>query len=195
MDSIALFSVLVVCMVSVYAEDIKKPYFVEVTLDCWLNMSMPHASNIHKRYWIFPNGKTYDSDSDAPICRNEKCWTMDPTGYNITLKRINDEDFGVYYCINVMHDNTIHVERRGLNVDGPYYGDLLEQYKENAMVGGIAAAVLFVFLAGSCLLWNCRYNKRKGIKGDMGNGDLTDINMVHSQYDNKAMDLETNEKL
>jgi hypothetical protein len=41
-----------------------------------------------------------------------------------------------------------------LNVDGPYYGDLLEKYKENAKIGGIAAAVLFIIVGGSCFLWN-----------------------------------------
>lgn len=187
MISISILCPLLLCLVSVFSEDIKEPYFKQVTLECTMNQTYP-SLGIPKRYWIFPNGKTYENDSNAPMCRKQKCWTMDSSGFNVTIKRINDEDFGVYYCVNVFDRKSILVERRGLNVDGPYFGDLLQQYKKNAMVGGIAAAVLFVVLACSCFLWNCRYNKRKNIKGDSRNGELTDINMVHSQYDNKAMD-------
>ncbi|VDI11075.1 Hypothetical predicted protein [Mytilus galloprovincialis] len=188
-------SVLAVCIIiCINANDIKEPYFKQVTLECQdnaVNATKIDPSNIHTRQWIFPSGKTYDNDNNSPICRREKCWEMDASGFNVTIKRINDEDFGVYYCVIVMTDKSIYLIRKGLNVDGPYYGDLLAKYTENAKIGGIAAAVLFVLLGGSCFLWTCRYNKRKNIKSD-SNGDFSDINMVHA-YDNKATEM--NEKL
>lgn len=188
-------TVFVVCIIiCIDANDIKEPYFKKVTLECKdsdVNATKIDLSNIHTRQWIFPSGKTYVDDNTAPICRREKCWEMDSSGFNVTIKRINDEDFGVYYCVIVMKNNSIYIIRKGLNVDGPYYGDLLAKYTENAKIGGIAAAVLFVLLGGSCFLWTCRYNKRKNIKSER-NGDLTDISMVHA-YDNKATEM--NEKL
>lgn len=181
---------------SIYCEDVKVPYFHQVTLECTdssVNLTNYDPANLHSRYWIFPSGKVYDNDNSAPICGRNKCWEMNPLGFNVTIKRINDDDFGVYYCVLVLNDSSIRVLRKGLNVDGPYYGDLLEKYKENAKIGGIAAAVLFIIVGGSCFLWNCRYNKRKS-KMNKENGNLTDINMVHT-YENRGTDFDPNERL
>ena len=50
--------------------------------------------------------------------------------------------------------------RYGLNIDGADFSELIKQYEENAIVGGVAAATMLVLVGGACLLWNCRYANR-----------------------------------
>jgi hypothetical protein len=50
--------------------------------------------------------------------------------------------------------------RWGVNVDGADFSELEEQYRHNAIVGAIAAAVMVVAIGGCCAVWNYRYARR-----------------------------------
>lgn len=50
---------------------------------------------------------------------------------------------------------------RGLNIGGPLYLDPFDEYRDSVMIGGIAAACLFVPFAVGCLVYKYRYQSKE----------------------------------
>ena len=185
------------CLVTLsLAADVQVEYFTSVNLECDnndLNLTYSNQFNVVKKYWILPSGDVINADSTPPIVKAKPQWTLstDFSRFNLTLNRVDDADFGVYRCIVVYNNNSIAVVSQGLNIDGPYYGHLAERYRKNAIVGGIAAGVLFVVIGGSCLIWQLRYSQRKNKK----EGLETDFDNVSNGKVNQGADFQETEKL
>lgn len=76
----------------------------------------------------------------------------------LTVKAVSEKDAGVYLChIHTMSNTTRGFLLRGLNLAGPLYRDPFDEYRQNLMIGGIAAACLVVPLLGGCFLYKFRY--------------------------------------
>ena len=162
------------------AEEYQLEYYTELTLSCDVTEYNFTHSNPASKYWLLPDGNLTRETDD-----NNKRMVVgkDMTNFTLTLKRLDDPDFGWYYCIIVWNDNSVSHIRHGVNIDGAFYGDLLDRYRHNAMIGGIAAAILFVILAGSCIVWHCRYHKR-----DDGNQAMEDLDKAIDGFDTRAFD-------
>nr|KAG5706272.1 hypothetical protein BaRGS_026054 [Batillaria attramentaria] len=65
-------------------------------------------------------------------------------GRVLHVRSVNDEDFGVYYCVVRVFTGEYLAVRHGINVNGAYWGDLFKQYYDNLITGLVAAAVCFV---------------------------------------------------
>ncbi|OWF41292.1 uncharacterized protein LOC110462693 isoform X2 [Mizuhopecten yessoensis] len=189
-------------------DNVKVEYFTTVTLACDnrdLNITtIPgNGGDIQAKYWILPSGEKIDNTSTAKMQKGKLSWTIsDWFNYSLTVTNVNDEDFGVYYCVLVMPNYHVEIVQKGLNVDGPDYSKLIERYRHNAMIGGIAAAVLFIVICGACLINHFRYSSKRSKNGKEG-GELDG-----GYYDNAAVDpgteggktngqhdIETSEKL
>ena len=90
----------------------------------------------------------------------------------------------------------VSLVRWGLNVDGADFSDLEKQYRESAIIGAIAAAVMLIILGGGCLIWHFRYSRRdqnsrgraSGIEDDP---KKTSEQLYHNQaFDNPRTDVE-----
>ena len=166
--------VFVVCM----GDEYHLEYYAELTISCdETEYNFTHTNPANK-YWLLPDGNLIHETDDKRMAVGK-----DMTNFTLTLKRLDDHDFGWYYCIIVWNDHSVSQIRHGVNIDGPYYGDLLERYRHNAMIGGIAAAILFAILAGSCIIWHCRYQKH-----DDGNQAVEDLDKAIDGFDTKAYD-------
>lgn len=163
--------------VAVIAEDFELEYYKNVAMECdetQHNFSSTVA--IEEKHWMIPNGQLIlvnSSDFHFVIDNN----------FTLFIDRIDDDDFGIYRCLIVRSDFNIDVIEHTLNIDGPYFGDLLSKYRHNAMIGGIAAGSLFVVLAGSCIIWQLRYHKR-----DERNKAVDVLDKTIDGYDLKAYD-------
>lgn len=182
-----------VCIYACSAENIKVEYFKPATLSCddiQYNITTTSDPEIMKKYWILPTGKRIDQSSEAPVLLGQiKQWEISPDPiFNITINKVDDVDFGYYYCIIVYTNHSILAIQQGLNIDGADFSSLIEQYKYNAMVGGIAAAVLFASIAGLCIVYNFRYSKKKGASAK----DTSEVNGYGAQsyHDNQAAEME-----
>ena len=174
MKVLFLSLVFVVCM----AYEYHLKYYAELTISCdETEYNFTHTNPANK-YWLLPDGNLIHETDDKTMAVGK-----DMTNFTLTLKRLDDPDFGWYYCIIVWNDHSVSQIRHGVNIDGPYYGDLLERYRHNAMIGGIAAAILFAILAGSCIIWHCRYQKH-----DDGNQAVEDLDKAIDGFDTKAYD-------
>ncbi|XP_069131546.1 uncharacterized protein [Argopecten irradians] len=195
-----VLGVMVVFIPVVMGDNIKVEYYNTTTLACDNNdlniTTVPsNADNIKAKYWILPSGERIDNTSTAKMKKGELSWSIsDWSNYNLIVRNVDDEDFGFYYCVIVRDNYHVDVVQKGLNIDGPDYSKLLKRYRHNAMIGGIAAAVLFVVICGACLIDHFRYSSKKGRDRKEG------LELDGGYYDNAAVDgvngqIEATEKL
>ncbi|XP_053399185.1 uncharacterized protein LOC123558896 [Mercenaria mercenaria] len=138
-------------------------YFEKVDLDC--AKFNQNSAVIHSvKAWILPSGEIWkqgtDFNSGHIVIRND--------GFVLSIDRLDDDDFGVYYCIVDTGPNGTHIVKIGVNVDGPYFGpELMEEVRHDAMVGGIAAGCALVLFI---ILWLvCTYCTKTPLPPNTGN--------------------------
>lgn len=186
-----IFMLLVFSQLNTAKDNVQVEYFTTTTLVCdnlSLNLTTTpsNGANIQAKYWILPSGQKIDNTSVAEMRKGERAWAIsDWSSYNITITSVDDEDFGVYYCVIVRNNYNVDIVKKGINEDGPDYRKLMERYRHNAMIGGIAAAVLFIIICGSCLLHHFRYGKKKS-KAKKEGLELDSNSPGGRYYDNAA---------
>lgn len=164
------------------SDNLQLEYFTSAVLECNENsLNFTNSANINRRYWLIPAGVLLNKSS------TDKHVQVD-FNFTLTINEINDSDFGKYYCLLTRSDYSVDTIEHGINVDGPYYGNLPEIYSKRAMIGGIAAGSLFVVATGSCLLWQLNYVKknRYNKKADKLHQLLNELDM--KAYDNIGME-------
>lgn len=166
------------------SETLQLEYFTSTSLECNENkLNTSNNSIIKQKYWLIPAGVLLNQSTTNGHLR------IDLNNFTLTIDRINDPDFGKYYCLLVRSDFSIDNIEYGINVDGPYYGDLLQIYSKKAMIGGIAAGSLFAVVAGSCTVWQLRYrNKNKRNKAVDEKDKATDGFDMTAAYENAVME-------
>ena len=182
--------------------DITVPYFDNVPMVCddiSLNLTSRHQTVNHQVKsisWILPDGTTITKDSlHKPNAHRPKYVFSSPkedvpqpqadafASYNLTVLNVDDDNFGYYTCVIVHDDLSISVVRWGLNIDGADFSELMDTYRENAIIGGIAAAGMLVLVGGACLIWNFRYANRRGDDDIIRGGAVTVVGQTRD-YDN-----------
>ncbi|RUS75252.1 hypothetical protein EGW08_016987 [Elysia chlorotica] len=182
-----------------YVHHIKVPYFDTVSMTCdhpLLNVSTS-PSDVLSIAWVLPDGTNVHSVGDL----NHERYTftglkVDPTSqsgelskaldlYNLTASEIDEDQFGYFHCVVTFKtgNGPVAVIRWGLNVNGADFSELLEEYRDNALVGGIAAACLLLLIGGCCLFWNVRNSKQDQEMGEQSIGsDNLKTNGAESAY-------------
>ncbi|XP_067661526.1 uncharacterized protein [Haliotis asinina] len=95
--------------------------------------------------WLLPNGDLVEKTTT-----HDRVTVFDE-GKQITVNKVDDVDFGIYNCIIHNFDTQKYeIVQTGINLNGPYWGDLMEKYRMNFIVGAVAAAVVFVIMMGFC---------------------------------------------
>ena len=173
------------------AEDYHLEYYTTLVLTCDETEYNFTKTSPESKYWLFPDGNL--QKETKPENKTHVIGT-DMSNFTLTIKRLDDPDFGWYYCIIVWTDHSLNRIRHGVNVHGAYYGDLLARYRHNAMIGGIAAAVLFVILAGTCVVWHCRHKNRDARSKVVDDLDKAIGVFDTNAYDNMAAEVEDKEK-
>jgi hypothetical protein len=160
------------------AEDFHLEYYSTVTLECDdTKYNFTNSGQINKRYWLVPNGELISASQGSGH------FEIENSNFTLTVNKISDDDFGHYFCILVRSGNNLDRIMHGVNTDGPYFGDLLKKYKHNAIIGGIAAGSLFVVVAGSCIVWQLRYQRKS-----QRNKAVDELDKAIDGYDLRAYD-------
>lgn len=177
MKSLLCTFVVVVLLQVCKGDEIHLEYYAQVSLSCDAEKyNITNAQDIVKRYWLLPNGDLIKVQTKTEHLNFDSNFTL-------TVEKIDDPDFGYYYCLMVRSDNTIGKIRHGLNVDGADFSGLLEKYRKNAIIGGIAAGTLFVIVSGFCLVWQLRYQRR-----DQRNKAVDELDNAINVFDLKEYD-------
>lgn len=105
-----------------------------------------------RRVWILPNSHLIDSRTASG--HDEHVAILD-NGALLHVKNVEDEDFGWYHCvIHMVAGDSYLLQKYGLNVNGPYWGDLYEhKYKSMLTTGLVAGAICFVCMGLLCFLY------------------------------------------
>ena len=148
----------------------KVPYYSTVTLRCQEDPAQPMGTG--QVFWITPdNAVIQPSTPQSQLPANI---VVPPGGHvsEINVTNVSDDSFGYYTCVMVTGSGEVMLARWGLNVDGADFSDLEEQYRRNAVIGAIAAAVMVVVVGGACLVWHFRYSRRGQLSGRGAEEDL-----------------------
>ncbi|XP_046553448.1 uncharacterized protein LOC124262899 [Haliotis rubra] len=182
---------ILVCLIPVEGQDkasmdITVKYFTDVSLQCdslALNIS-DNMSKVRNLHWILTDGVLVDAASNnLPMNL-----ALSPHGYTLNITKVSDAMFGYYHCVILFNDNTVKAVRKGVNVDGADFTELHDQYRSNAIIGGIAAGIMVAIVAASCLIWHYRFKKDFNDKEDLYKPDHTNGTVV--TYDNMAVEME-----
>ncbi|XP_067661638.1 uncharacterized protein [Haliotis asinina] len=129
-------------------------YHQQQNLTCENEMFNPaRMSTGTNLLWTLPSGKII-----RPNGTHSRV-DISPNGHWILVKHVHDEDFGVYNCLVFVQGNLTHSIRKGINIHGPYWGDLMKKYMPSVIVGVIAASVMFATLSFLC----CWYDRHQGV--------------------------------
>ena len=147
-------------------------YFKSFQMTCEFDHDETDVKKVYM--WILPNGEILrpggEKTADHISIKND--------GMILEVDRVDDELFGLYMCI-VDIGSDIEVIKRGLNIDGPYYGpDHDKKLKHNAMIGGICAGAVLIVLVSIwiahslCCKSNKHVSKSKSLE-NIENGEST----------------------
>ncbi|XP_067663926.1 uncharacterized protein [Haliotis asinina] len=186
-----VLAAILVCLIPVEGQDkesmdITVRYFVDVSLHCdslALNIS-DNMSQVQKLYWILTDGVLVDGTSNN-LPQN---LALSTNGFTLNITKVSDSMFGYYHCVILFKDNTVKAVRKGVNVDGADFTELHDQYRSNAIIGGIAAGVMVAIVGVSCLVWHYRFKKDFNDREDLYKPDSTNGTVV--AYDNTAVEME-----
>ena len=132
--------------------DYKAEYYSNVTLFCNHEvLNLPYTP--FKIYWILPDESVLQPND---VSRREKYIVGKPPNYNLTIIKVNDDDFDRYYCV-ILWDNSIYLVHTilvDLELDGERFSEI---YRRGVMIGGISAAATLTVLCALSLVYYFRY--------------------------------------
>lgn len=175
------------CMEAMF---LQQDYYTEAKFYCDTtgtgNKTLRNNLEVSRRYWLLADGSLINRNSKL-----KNRLKLD-TNFTLSISRITDEDFGLYYCIFVFNDSSLLVQRHELNVDGATFNSLKESYGKRAIFGSIAAVSLLGFMLGAYIIYRLQFSKkarrRKMIAEDLKKG----MNRFSTAfYDNIAFEAYT----
>ncbi|KAK3606355.1 hypothetical protein CHS0354_041992 [Potamilus streckersoni] len=120
-------------------------------------LSCSHPKSTQVQAWILPTGEVIKYPFKGHY--SERVSIFDH-GQLLSVRKTDNDDFGLYICIVMVSNRGLMTIKHGVNVDGPYYDPKqAENYRRNAIIGGIAAGIILVL---SIMLWIISDNCRKG---------------------------------
>ena len=155
---VSLKLVLVLLLSYSKAVFLQQEYYTEAILHCDTagtgNTTKGDNLEVVSKYWLLPNGRLVHKTSNL----SDKF----ELGANFTLsiRRIADEDFGKYFCLLVLNDSSLFINRHGLNVEGAAFDSLKESYARRAIIGTVAAAGLLLFMLVVYGIYRFQFSKK-----------------------------------
>uniref|UniRef100_A0A0B7A588 Ig-like domain-containing protein n=1 Tax=Arion vulgaris TaxID=1028688 RepID=A0A0B7A588_9EUPU len=157
-------------------------------------------------HWLLPSGEVVGIVTQPSNDR----YNFVNNGSTLLIKSIDKTDFGVYFCLVTTNSERLVYRsiKLGLNVDGPYFGDLWERYSPNLKMGFLASGVVFLIMSMFCYnlsQFQDRYDRPKKYQqsnnvdislktyyteGNIGNSNSAFVPDLHESNDGDAPDTE-----
>ncbi|KAH9495997.1 hypothetical protein Btru_014848 [Bulinus truncatus] len=134
------------CHISQYQELL---YGVTANLTCADDRFSPEEiSDGPFRYlWILPNTEVLN---ETKVAANQH-YSIQSNGSVLLIHNIDKPDFGVYHCLVQKYpDNIYAVVKLGININGPFFGNLWELYAYNLKIGIISGIIVLIVMGMFC---------------------------------------------
>lgn len=173
--------------------EVNQEYFSDVLLPCSASTLRNSSENsdivLTEQIWLLPDGGVIQKGHAASNPANIQLFEEDGT-LMLCINKIDDINFGVYWCIQVWNNTSIRAIRHTINIDGPPLHEFYEQQKKNAIVGAIAAGVVLFVVIVTYVIWyfKCseKVKRKRRLVEDLSKG----INRYSTQiYDNVGMEV------
>ena len=115
---------------------------IDFVMNCSLNFVT--TNNMGAR-WYLPNGKMIKTDDKYQLDRNL-----------LHIKKVSEQDTGLYTCKVEEMKKTVR-QIHTLNIGGPMYHSIHEQYYLNFVVAAVACAIVCFLIISLCLIYHFRY--------------------------------------
>ncbi|CAL1540994.1 unnamed protein product [Lymnaea stagnalis] len=126
--------------------------------------------------WILPSTSIINESTP----HDSRHYSFSNNGSTLTVNNIDKPDFGLYYCLVLTRPFTVHATvRLGVNINGPYFGDLMERYATNMKMGLAAGGVMFLIMAMFCFNYDqfqARHDKPRGLTNAKSSRPKQDLN-------------------
>ena len=178
-----------------WKKDVKVRYYGTAILRCRENET--HIPNAQV-FWITPDASVIEETTPESQLPKNVIRVNGTVISMLNVTKVDDDQFGYYTCVMISESSrAVTLARWGLNVDGADFSDLEKQYRESAVIGAIAAAVMLVVLGGGCLIWHFRYSRRDQNSSGPASGiedgpKKTSEQLYHNRraFDNPTADVE-----
>ena len=109
-------------------------------------------------YWTLPNMEVMKAGESSYFWTLDGVagWIVSANASLIHIMLVQPQHFGFYYC-TITKDGATKVIKKALNYNGPYWGDLWEEYESNFIIAFSASGGFLVILLGVMLIWHFRY--------------------------------------
>ena len=154
---------------STYAAN-KWKYQVKYGNGIIFNCSEPNTpSGARPISWLLPNLTIVLANETLPTGQPIKI--LDD-GWRFQITNVTEKANGLYHCITQYEtmdtNNNTHKHwfmiKRGLNIDGPYFGDLSKLYRSNIIYGFVAMGSFLVFITVIILVYTYRWQQPPQMK-------------------------------
>jgi hypothetical protein len=175
--------------------DISQKYFSDVSISChessFRNVSDNKEENkfAAKNIWLLPNGDIVRTGQHSDRQPHVYSSIINETSV-LHVNRIDDIDFGVYWCVQILNDSSVVANKHTINIDGPPMHEFYEQQRRNAIVGAISAGALLGIILITYIVWHFQCSEKMRRKRRLTDDLAKGINRYSTQiYDNVGMEL------
>lgn len=116
-------------------------------------------------YWVLPDLRIFTPGHHESFKTLDGIagWYSSTDGKELTMYLLQEQHFGLYYCAVHTEDTNGKVldnfiVKKGVNMRGPFFGDLWEKYKLNTIIGGSAAGGFLLFAILIAIVYHFRYH-------------------------------------
>ncbi|XP_059151172.1 uncharacterized protein LOC131937625 [Physella acuta] len=109
------------------------------------------SHHVTERYqWMLPSNHLIDVNTIDDM--NDDRYELWNNGSILLVKNIDKEDFGFYFCLVMLGEqkSVQRIVKLGINVDGPYFGDMWDKYSGNLKTGLISGGIVALVMAMFC---------------------------------------------
>lgn len=164
------------------------------TLHC-NDSSLSPGQNFEFQYWIRPDSVIMEKNDheEFRILDGLAGWQVSTNGMELTIVHVQEKQFGHYICVyKDSNSGKIIAAKRGLNVNGPYFGDLWEIYKMNTIIGLGSVGVFLILAVIIGLTYKFKYVQHKEEDGaEEINVSIIDLEPTPSSYSAQTREVPT----
>ena len=161
----------------------------DIMLNC-TEQSLPDLSSWQNMTWVLPDMTLIPREGQREFTTQDGVVNMavSADGELLAISNIQEDFFGLYYCVVFSDTNTFFVTRRGINMEWSYREEIWDKYQMYIVIIGITAG-LFAALAiaiAVVALWCKRSAERQEEHSTRSTSEVVKTDLSHVYVNGNA---------